>query len=63
MKDFRQKASLNGKTIELINRISDPAMWVVNIYKKFLFFEKKENSYWFSDKDEAEIFYNKLTND
>jgi len=62
MKDFRQKTSVNGKTFELINRISDPAMWIVNVYKKFLIFEKKENSYWFNDKDEAEIFFNKLTN-
>lgn len=61
MKDFIQKTSVNGKSIELINRISDPAMWVVNVYKKILFLEKKEHSYWFCDKEEAEIFFNKLT--
>lgn len=60
MKDFSQKYSVNGKTFELLNRFSDPAMWIVNVYKKFLIFNKKESSYWFNDKEEAETFYNSM---
>ncbi|MBS1518218.1 MAG: hypothetical protein JSS91_09030 [Bacteroidetes bacterium] len=56
MKDFNQKFSVNGRTIELLNRMSDPGMWVVNVYSKFLFFKRKETSHWFCDKTEAETF-------
>ncbi len=40
----------SGKIIEIINRDSDPTMWILNVYKKILFFKKKILSEWFSTK-------------
>jgi hypothetical protein len=57
MKDIREVISnSNGKQVVLINRKSDPIMWIVNVYKKILFFKKEIKSYWFNDKDEARKF-------
>ncbi|MDQ3020990.1 MAG: hypothetical protein M3R36_10520 [Bacteroidota bacterium] len=57
MKDFEKVFSGSGKKFAvLINRLSDPSMWVLNIYKKFLFFKKKIGSYWFTNKADAELF-------
>lgn len=57
MKDFEKVYSDTGnKKVVLINRLSDPAMWVLSIYKRILFFKKKTGSYWFTGKDEAEKF-------
>jgi hypothetical protein len=57
MKDFEKVFSGSGnKKVVLINRVSDPSMWILNIYKKILFFKKKIDSYWFYDKAGAEQF-------
>ena len=45
--------SASGKLVELIHRDSDPSMWIVNVYKKVIFFKKRISSKWFSDKEEA----------
>ncbi|HRI86307.1 MAG TPA: hypothetical protein PK536_12750, partial [Ignavibacteria bacterium] len=60
MKDFREKFSVNGKTVELINRYSDPAMWIVNVLKKFFIFKSVESSHWFNSRKDAEDFINDL---
>ncbi len=57
MQDFEKIYTGQGNTlIVLNNRYSDPSMWIVNVYKKILFFKKKIISYWFYSKKEAEIF-------
>ncbi|MCY7360676.1 MAG: hypothetical protein LH629_01200 [Ignavibacteria bacterium] len=43
----------NGINIKLINRSSDPAMWIINVYKKILFFNVKKSSHWFTNEAEA----------
>lgn len=54
MKDLIKVISDTGKqTVEMVNRISDPAMWIIYVYKKFLFFKIKKSSYWFTNKEEA----------
>ncbi|MBK9331979.1 MAG: hypothetical protein IPM96_06140 [Ignavibacteria bacterium] len=60
MKDFREKFSVNGKTVELLNRYSDPAMWIVNVIKKFLFFKSVESSHWFNSRKDAEEYINNM---
>ncbi|MBK6538629.1 MAG: hypothetical protein WBQ38_08175 [Ignavibacteria bacterium] len=45
-----------NKKVVLINDNSDPSMWILYVYKKILFFKKKINTYWFSNKDQAELF-------
>ncbi len=56
MKDINKVLSDKGnKEIVLINKKSDPAMWVINVYKKILFFKVKDASFWFnSEKDAVE---------
>ncbi len=57
MKDFEKIFADSGnKIVVLINRVSDPSMWVLSIYKKILFFRKKIASYWFNDREGAEKF-------
>ncbi len=57
MEDFKKVYPASGNIqLVLINRISDPVMWILNIYKKILFFKKKITSYWFTGKEEAEKF-------
>ena len=57
MSDFKKIFSNTGnKSIVLVNRDSDPTMWILNVYKKILFFKKKIESYWFNDREDAEIF-------
>lgn len=41
-----------GKVV-LINRASDPGMWILNTYKKFLFFKIRKASHWFNSEKEA----------
>ncbi len=57
MKDF-EKVYLDtaSRKVVLINRISDPSMWVIYVYKKILFLKKKIESYWFTNQKDAEIF-------
>lgn len=50
----------SGKIIEIINRDSDPTMWILNVYKKILFFKKKILSEWFSTKEDALDFANTI---
>ncbi|MBK7447297.1 MAG: hypothetical protein IPJ45_15025 [Ignavibacteria bacterium] len=45
-----------NKKVVLINDNSDPSMWILYVYKKILFFKKKIKTYWFSNKDQAELF-------
>ncbi len=57
MSDFKKVFSGTGdKKVVLINRVSDPSMWILYIYKKLLFFKKNINTYWFYSKEEAEKF-------
>lgn len=57
MNKFEKVISDSGnKKIVLINRLSDPGMWILYVYKKILFFNKKVNSFWFSSKEQAELF-------
>ncbi|MBP9192075.1 MAG: hypothetical protein KBF96_05950 [Ignavibacteria bacterium] len=57
MKDFEKEFSISGnRKAVLTNSRKDPAMWILNVYKKILFFNKKTGSYWFYDQDEAEKF-------
>ena len=50
----------SGKIIELVNRDSDPTMWILNVYKKILFFKKRVMSEWFSTKEDALDFANTI---
>lgn len=52
--------SASGKVIEILNRDSDPTMWIVSVYKKVLFFKKKIVSEWFSSKIDALEFANNI---
>jgi hypothetical protein len=57
MKNTNEKfVSGNGETIILTNTEYDPAMWIVEIFKKSMFGKKKTGSYWFSHKGDAEDF-------
>lgn len=46
----------SDKYIELINRDSDPIMWIVQLSKKLLFFKMKKRAWWFEDSDQARQF-------
>ena len=52
--------SASGKIIEIMNRDSDPTMWIVSVYKQILFFKKKVVSEWFSSKSDALEFANSI---
>jgi hypothetical protein len=39
--------------IELLHRDSDPGVWKVRRWKKFLFFKKRISSVWFIDGEQA----------
>ena len=52
--------STSGKIVEILNRDSDPTMWIVSVYKRILFFKKKVASEWFSKKEDALEFANKI---
>ncbi len=39
--------------ITLTNRLSDPLMWILTVYKKKILFKKKITSYWFNGESEA----------
>lgn len=57
MKEFsKTMAGPENTELQLINRVSDPSMWILTVYKKILFFRKKIKTYWFYGKDEAERF-------
>lgn len=57
MNNFEKVFSNTGKSqVVLINRLSDPSMWVLYVYKKILFFKKKMQTYWFTNQNDAEIF-------
>lgn len=57
MNNYEKVYSDSGnKKVVLINRLSDPGMWILYVYKKFLFFNKRISSYWFNSKDQAELF-------
>ncbi|HMS64194.1 MAG TPA: hypothetical protein PKD83_02945 [Ignavibacteria bacterium] len=54
MKDLIKVISdKDNQSVELVNRLSDPGMWIVYIYKKFLFFKIKKSSHWFTNEEEA----------
>ena len=57
MNNFEKVFSDTGnKKVVLINRLSDPSMWVLYVYKKILFFKKKIQTYWFTNQEDAEVF-------
>ncbi len=57
MNNFEKVFSNTGsKKVVLINRLSDPSMWVLYVYKKILFFKKKMQTYWFTNQEDAEVF-------
>lgn len=57
MSDFKKVFSNTGnKSVVLLNRDSDPSMWILNVYKNILFFKKKIESYWFNGREDAERF-------
>lgn len=57
MSDFKKVFSNTGnKSVVLVNRDSDPSMWILNVYKNILFFKKKIESYWFNGREDAERF-------
>ncbi len=57
MYNFEKVFSDSGsRKVVLVNRLSDPSMWVIYIYKKILFFKKKINTYWFTNQEDAEVF-------
>ena len=57
MNNFEKVFSDTGnKKVVLINRLSDPSMWVLYVYKKILFFKKKIQTYWFTSQEDAEVF-------
>lgn len=39
--------------ITLTNRLSDPLMWILTVYKKKFLFKKKISSYWFNGESDA----------
>lgn len=53
---FEQAFKSGDVTLILRNVESDPAMWIVDIYRKGLIGRKKKGSYWFSSKEDAEEF-------
>ncbi len=57
MKDFEEVISNSGnRKVILSNTLSDPSMWIINVYKKILFFNRKIKSFWFNSKEDAEQF-------
>ena len=57
MYNFEKVFSDSGsRKVVLINRISDPSMWIIYVYKKILFFKKKMQTYWFTNQEDAEEF-------
>lgn len=57
MKDFEKVFPLSGNRKAVLNNSrKDPSMWILNVYEKFLFFNKKTGSYWFYDQEEAEKY-------
>jgi len=36
--------------------IEDPAVWILNVYKKHLLFKCKKESHWFNDEKQALAF-------
>ena len=57
MYNFEKVFSDSGsRKVVLVNRLSDPSMWVLYIYKKILFFKKKMQTYWFTNQEDAEVF-------
>jgi len=57
MNNYEKVFSDSGKKkVVLINRLSDPGMWILYVYKKILFFNKRISSHWFNSKDQAELF-------
>jgi len=54
MKDIL-KIILDSKNnyITLTNRLSDPLMWILTVYKKKFLFKKKVSSYWFNGESDA----------
>ena len=39
--------------ITLINRVSDPLMWILTVYKKKFLHKKKISTFWFNGEIEA----------
>ena len=57
MYNFEKVFSDSGsRKVVLVNRLTDPSMWVLYIYKKILFFKKKMKTYWFTNQEDAEVF-------
>jgi hypothetical protein len=46
----------SDRYIELVNRDSDPVMWIVQLSKKLLFFKIKKRVWWFADSTQARDF-------
>jgi len=46
--------------IELLHRDSDPGVWKVRRWKKFLWFKKRISSDWFTDRQQALAFVNEM---
>lgn len=46
--------------IEIIHRGSDPGVWIVRRWKKFLWLKKRISSDWFIDGKQARAFANDL---
>lgn len=46
--------------IEVIHHDSDPAVWIVRSWTKFMCFRKRVSSQWFSDEQQALAFANEI---
>ncbi len=49
-----------GHRIEIIHRDSDPSVWIVRRWKKFLWLKKRISSDWFSNEKQARTFAGNL---
>jgi len=56
MKDVTIISNTREYCIELTHRDSDPGLWIVRRWKKFMWFKKRISSNWFSDKQQALAF-------
>jgi hypothetical protein len=46
--------------IELTHRDSDPGVWIVRTWSKFMWFKKRISSAWFNEEQQALAFANEL---
>ncbi len=63
LKDITVISNARDCFIELTHRNSDPGVWIVRRWTKFLWFKKRVSSHWFNDGQQAVAFANQTKKD